>query len=162
MSSSATRRRQLWRRAMRVSPRRGDPCRGGRAPAPPGPPAGKSERDRRADGGQEGLAEDGLSTPRAGGTRKALAALLIAQRSASASAQGYSTSSKHYTPPHLSRYASGSVRATAGARPRLVKMRARSDAPGSEQLIFTVLRDLAAAVKSSPLKRTPTSASSLS
>ena len=74
--------RQLRRRALRVPPRRGDHCRGGR----PSPPRRIAEAGSLTEidallAAKKVLANDGLSTPRAGGTRQALAALLVAQRS---------------------------------------------------------------------------------
>jgi transposase len=90
------------------------------------------------------LAKDGLSTPRAGGTRQALAALLIAQRSCLSERTRLLNQPQalHTTAPVAlrERIGPGNGRKLAA---RLVKMRPRSDAPQSEQLIFTVLRDLA-------------------
>ena len=90
------------------------------------------------------LANDGLSTPRAGGTRQALAALLIAQRTC----KGERTrllnqiQALNTTAPLALRERIGEGNGRRLAT-RLVKMRSSSDRPASEQLIFTIMRDLA-------------------
>jgi transposase len=90
------------------------------------------------------LTQDGLSRPRAGGTRQALAALLIAQRSCVSERTRLlnQLQSLHTTAPVAlrERIGPGNGRKLAA---RLVKMRARAAEPQSEQLVFTVLRDLA-------------------
>jgi transposase len=105
---------------------------------------GKSDEIDALMAAKKVLAKDGLSTPRAGGTRQALAALVIAQRSCVSERTRLlnQLQALHTTAPVAlrERIGPGNGRKLAA---RLVKMRARSDAPGSEQLIFTVLRDLA-------------------
>jgi transposase len=89
------------------------------------------------------LARDGLSTPRAGGTRLALQALLIAYRSCVSERTRVlnQLQAVHTTAPVALRERIGPGNGTKLAA-RLVRMR-RVDAPDSEQLIFSVLRDLA-------------------
>jgi transposase len=105
---------------------------------------GKSDEIDALLAAKKVLAADGLSTPRAGGTRQALAALLIAQRSCISERTRLvnQLQSLHTTAPVAlrERIGPGNGRRLAA---RLVKMRARTDAPQSERLIFTVLRDLA-------------------
>ena len=105
---------------------------------------GKSDEIDALMAAKKVLAKDGLSTPRAGGTRQALAALLIAQRSCVSERTRLlnQLQALHTTAPVAlrERVGPGNGRKLAA---RLVKMRARSEAPQSEQLIFTVLRDLA-------------------
>jgi transposase len=105
---------------------------------------GKSDEIDALMAAKKVLAKDGLSTPRASGTRQALAALLIAQRSCISERTRLlnQLQALHTTAPVAlrERIGPGNGRKLAA---RLVKMRARSDAPQSEQLIFTVLRDLA-------------------
>lgn len=105
---------------------------------------GKSDEIDALLAAKKVLAADGLSTPRAGGTRQALAALLIAQRSCISERTRLvnQLQSLHTTAPVAlrERIGPGNGRKLAA---RLVKMRARTDAPQSERLIFTVLRDLA-------------------
>jgi len=105
---------------------------------------GKSDEIDALMAAKKVLAKDGLSTPRAGGTRQALAALLIAQRSCVSERTRLlnQLQALHTTAPVAlrERVGPGNGRKLAA---RLVKMRGRSEAPGSEQLIFTVLRDLA-------------------
>jgi transposase len=105
---------------------------------------GKSDEIDALMAAKKVLAKDGLSTPRAGGTRQALAALLIAQRSCVSERTRLlnQLQALHTTAPVAlrERVGPGNGRKLAA---RLVKMRARSDTPQSEQLIFTVLRDLA-------------------
>jgi len=105
---------------------------------------GKSDEIDALAAAKKVLAQDGLSRPRAGGTRQALAALVIAQRSCISERTRLinQLQSLHTTAPVAlrERIGPGNGRKLAA---RLVKMRARSDAPRSEQLIFTVLRDLA-------------------
>src|SRR5215211_3301608 len=103
---------------------------------------GKSDEIDALLAAKKVLAADGLSTPRAGGTRQALAALLIAQRSCISERTRLvnQLQSLHTTAPVAprERIGPGNGRKLAA---RLIKMRARTDAPQSEQLIFTVLRD---------------------
>jgi transposase len=105
---------------------------------------GKSDEIDAILAAKKVLANDGLSTPRAGGTRQALAALLIAQRSCVSERTRLlnQIQALHTTAPLAlrERIGKGDGRKLAT---RLVKMRNSSDRPASEQLIFTVLRDFA-------------------
>ncbi len=105
---------------------------------------GKSDQIDALLAAKKVLAKDGLSTPRAGGTRQALQALLIAQRSCISERTRLlnQLQALHTTAPVAlrERIGPGNGR-TLGAR--LVQMRARAGAPEAEQLIFAVLRDLA-------------------
>ena len=105
---------------------------------------GKSDEIDALMAAKKVLAKDGLSTPRAGGTRQALAALLIAQRTCVSERTRLlnQLQALHTTAPVALRERIGPGNGRKLAT-RLVKMRARSDPPESEQLIFTVLRDLA-------------------
>lgn len=105
---------------------------------------GKSDEIDALMAAKKVLANDGLSTPRAGGTRQALAALLIAQRSCVGERTRVlnQLQALHTTAPVALRERIGEGNGRKLAT-RLVKMRTRSDRPASEQLIFTVLRDLA-------------------
>src|SRR3954451_16457949 len=100
---------------------------------------GKSDEIDALLAAKKVLVADGLSTPRAGGTRQALAALLIAQRSCISERTRLvnQLQSLHTTAPVAlrERIGPGNGRKLAA---RLVKMRARTDAPQSERLIFTV------------------------
>ena len=122
---------------------------------------GKSDEIDAILAAKKVLAKDGISTPRAGGTRQALAALLLAQRSCvSERTRVLNQLQALHTTASLAlreRIGEGNGRKLAQ---RLVKMRTPRNRPASEQLIFTVLRDLADARKSSPPKTTPTSTSS--
>jgi transposase len=105
---------------------------------------GKSDEIDALMAAKKVLANDGLSTPRAGGTRQALAALLIAQRTC----KGERTrllnqiQALNTTAPVALRERIGEGNGRKLAT-RLVKMRTRNDRPASEQLIFTIMRDLA-------------------
>jgi transposase len=90
------------------------------------------------------LARDGLSTPRAGGTRLALQALLIAYRSCVSERTRVlnQLQALHTTAPAALRERIGAGNGTKLAK-RLITMRRRNAASDSEQLIFSVLRDLA-------------------
>jgi transposase len=105
---------------------------------------GKSDEIDAILAAKKVLAKDGLSTPRAGGTRQALAALLIARRTCISERTRLlnQLQALHTTGPVAlrERVGEGDGRKLAT---RLVKMRARGDRPASEQLMFTVLRDLA-------------------
>jgi transposase len=105
---------------------------------------GKSDEIDALMAAKKVLAKDGLSTPRAGGTRQALAALLIAQRSCVSERTRLLNriQALHTTAPLALRERIGEGNGRKLAT-RLVKMRNRSDRPASEQVIFTVLRDLA-------------------
>ncbi len=89
------------------------------------------------------LAGDGLSTPRAGGTRQALSALLIAYRSCMVERTRVlnQLQALHTSAPLALRERIGPGNGTKLCA-RLHRMRARTAAPEAEQLIFTVLRDL--------------------
>lgn len=105
---------------------------------------GKSDEIDALMAAKKVLANDGLCTPRAGGTRQALAALLIARRSCVGERTRVlnQLQALHTTAPLALRERVGEGNGRNLAT-RLVKMRTRSDRPASEQLIFTVLRDLA-------------------
>ena len=105
---------------------------------------GKSDEIDALLAAKKVLAKDGLSTPRAGGTRQALQALLIAQKSCVSERTRLlnQLQALHTTAPVAlrERVGPGNGRALVA---RLHKMRARQGAPEAEQLIFAVLRDLA-------------------
>jgi transposase len=105
---------------------------------------GKSDEIDALLAAKKVLAKDGLSTPRAGGTRQALQALLIANRSCMSERTRLlnQLQALHTSAPVAlrERIGPGNGRNLAS---RVVKMRARTGAPQSEQIIFTVLRDLA-------------------
>jgi transposase len=105
---------------------------------------GKSDEIDAILAAKKVLANDGLCTPRAGGTRQALAALLIARRSCVSERTRLlnQLQALHTTAPVALRERVGEGNGRNLAT-RLVKMRTRGDRPASEQLIFTVLRDLA-------------------
>jgi transposase len=90
------------------------------------------------------LAGQGLSTPRAGGARLALRALLVAQRSSVAERTRLLNQLQALTttaPVALrERIGPGDGKQLAA---RLVKLRAAASAPTSERVVFEVLRDLA-------------------
>ncbi len=89
------------------------------------------------------LAGDGLSTPRAGGTRQALSALLVAYRSCVAERTRVlnQLQALHTSAPVALRERIGPGNGTKLVA-RLHRMRARAGAPEAEQLIFSVLGDL--------------------
>jgi transposase len=105
---------------------------------------GKSDEIDALLAAKKVLANDRLSTPRAGGTRQALAALLIARRTCVGERTRLLNQIQglHTTAPVAlrERVGEGNGRKLATL---LVKMRTRSDRPASEQLIFTIMRDLA-------------------
>ena len=105
---------------------------------------GKSDQIDALAAAKKVLAKEGLSTPRAGGTRQALQALLVAQRSCVSERTRLlnQLQALHTTAPVAlrERVGPGNGRALVA---RLHKMRARQGAPEAEQLIFAVLRDLA-------------------
>jgi transposase len=105
---------------------------------------GKSDEIDALLAAKKVLANDGLCTPRAGGTRQALAALLIAQRTCKSERTRLlnQIQALHTTAPLALRERIGEGNGRKLAQ-RLVKMRTHSDRPASEQLIFTVMRDLA-------------------
>ena len=105
---------------------------------------GKSDEIDALMAAKKVLANDGLSTPRAGGTRQALAALLIAQRTCIGERTRLlnQIQALHTTAPVALRERIGKGNGRKLAT-RLMKMRTRGDRPASEQLIFTIMRDLA-------------------
>jgi transposase len=90
------------------------------------------------------LAGEGLSSPRAGGARQALSALLVAYRSCVAERTRLlnQLQSLHTSAPVALRERIGPGNGKQLAA-RLSRMRSRAAAPEAEQLVFTVLRDLA-------------------
>jgi transposase len=105
---------------------------------------GKSDQIDALLAAQKVLAGEGLSRPRAGGARQALAALLVAYRSCVAERTRAlnQLQSLHTTAPIAlrERIAEGNGKQLAA---RLVRMRGRVGAPAGERLILGVLRDLA-------------------
>lgn len=105
---------------------------------------GKSDEIDALLAAKKVLAGDGLSAPRAGGTRQALQALLVAQRSCVSERTRLlnQLQALHTSAPVAlrERVGPGNGRALVA---RLHRMRARQGAPEAEQLIFAVLRDLA-------------------
>jgi len=104
---------------------------------------GKSDEIDALLAARKVLADDGLSTPRAGGTRQALAALLVAYRSCMVERTRVlnQLQALHTSAPLALRQRIGpgnGKKLTA----RLRRMRARAGAPEAEQLIFGVLGDL--------------------
>src|SRR5580693_3521745 len=105
---------------------------------------GKSDEIDALMAAKKVLANDGLSTPRAGGTRQAIAALLVAQHSCVSERTRVlnQLQALNTTAPVALRERIGEGNGRKLAT-RLVKMRSRNDRPASEQLIFTIMRDLA-------------------
>jgi transposase len=105
---------------------------------------GKSDRTDALRAAKRVLAGDGLSTPRAGGARLALAALLVAYRSCVADRTGVLNELQAIVitaPVALrERIGTGSGKELAAA---LLRLRARPAATTSELIILDVLRDLA-------------------
>ncbi len=105
---------------------------------------GKSDEIDALAAARKVLVGEGLSTPRTGGTRQALQALLVAQRSCVSERTRLlnQLQALHTTAPVAlrERVGAGNGRALVA---RLHRMRARKGAPEAEQLIFAVLRDLA-------------------
>lgn len=106
--------------------------------------SGKSDRADALLAAKKGLAGDGLSTPRAGGTRLALQALLVAYRSCVTERTRVlnELQALHMTAPVSLRERIGAGTGKQLAT-RLLKLRNQSSAPTSEQIILEVLRDLA-------------------
>ena len=107
---------------------------------------GKSDRIDALMAAKKVLAKDGLSTPRAGGTRQALAALLIAQRSCVSERTRLlnQLQALHTTAPVALRERIGQAPANSSSAHRrcaLAKRRRRE-----ARAIFGVLRDLAGAL----------------
>ena len=105
---------------------------------------GKSDAIDALAAAKKVLAGDGLSAPRAGGTRQALGALLVAYRSCVAERTRLlnQLQSLHTSAPVALRERIGPGNGKQLAA-RVSRMRSRSAAPEAEQLILTVLRDLA-------------------
>src|ERR1700686_4565136 len=107
--------------------------------------AGKSDRIDAISAAKRVLGGEGTSTPRQQGTRRAMAALLVAQRSAVSERTRLlnQLQSLHVTAPLALRERIGEG---AGKRleRRIGTMRARRGAPVDERTIFAVMRDLAA------------------
>ena len=122
---------------------------------------GKSDEIDALLAAKKVLAKDGLSAPRAGGTRQALQALLVAQRSCVSERTRLlnQLQALHTSAPVAlrERVGPGNGRALVA---RLHRMRARQGAPEAEQLIFAVLRDLACRARELEGQARATSASS--
>jgi transposase len=105
---------------------------------------GKSDEIDALAAAKKVLAGDGLSTPRAGGARQALSALLVAYRSSVAERTRMlnQLQALHTSAPLALRERIGRGNGKQLAA-RLTSMRARADAPEAEQLILAVLRDYA-------------------
>jgi hypothetical protein len=105
---------------------------------------GKSDEIDALAAAKKVLAGDGLSTPRAGGTRQALGALLVAYRSCVGERTRMlnQLQALHTSAPLALRERIGPGNGKQLAA-RVTRMRARSAAPEAEQLIFGVLRDYA-------------------
>jgi transposase len=106
---------------------------------------GKSDRVDAISAAKRVLSGEGTSTPRQQGVRRALAALLIAQRSATCERTRLvnQLQSLHATAPVALRERIGEGSGKQLER-RLGMMRARPSAPVDERAIFAVMRDLAA------------------
>src|ERR1039458_5041590 len=107
--------------------------------------AGKSDRIDALSAAKRVLSDEGTSTPRQQGTRRVLAALLIAQRSATCERTRLlnQCQSRHVTAPVALREHIGEGAGKQLER-RLGMMRNRPSAPVDERAIFAVMRDLAA------------------
>jgi transposase len=105
---------------------------------------GKSDQIDALLAAKKVLAHDGLSTPRAGGTRLALQALLVSYRSCVAERTRVlnELQALHMTAPVSLRERIGSGTGKQLAA-RLLKLRNQRSAATSEQIILEVLRDLA-------------------
>jgi transposase len=106
---------------------------------------GKSDRIDAISAAKHVLTGDGTSSPRQQGIRRALAAVLVAQRSMVAERTRLlnQIQALHTTAPVALRERIGKGNGEQLQR-RLRKMRARAGAPAEEQVIFAVMRDLAA------------------
>ncbi len=106
---------------------------------------GKTDRIDAISAAKRVLSDEGTSTPRQQGTRRALAALLVARRSATCERTRLlnQLQSLHATAPVALRERIGEGTGKQLER-RLGVMRARPGAPTDERAIFAVLRDLAA------------------
>src|SRR5215207_2049401 len=105
---------------------------------------GKSDEIDALAAAKKVLAGDGLSTPRAGGSRQALGALLVAYRScvAERTRMFNQLQALHTSAPLALRERIGPGNGKRLAT-RVSRMRARRGAPEAEQLILGVLRDYA-------------------
>lgn len=106
--------------------------------------AGKSDRADALAAAKKVLAGEGLSTPRAGGARAALAALLVAYRSCLSERTRLlnQLQALHVTAPLALRERIGEGDGRQLER-RLAKLRARKNADVAERVVFAVMRDLA-------------------
>lgn len=106
--------------------------------------AGKSDRIDALAAAKRVLSGDGTSTPRCQGVRRALAALLAAQRSASTERTRVlnQLQSLHATAPIALRERIGEGNGERLAR-RVARMHVRAGAGPEERVVFGVLRDLA-------------------
>jgi hypothetical protein len=106
--------------------------------------AGKTDRIDALAAAKRVLNGEGTSTPRQQGARRALAALLVAQRSATTERTRLlnQLQSLHVTAPVALRERIGEGAGQALER-RLRQMRNRQSAPAEERAIFVVMRDLA-------------------
>ena len=107
--------------------------------------AGKSDRIDALAAAKKVLAGDGLSTPRSGGARAALAALLIAYRSCVSERTRVlnQLQSLHVSAPVALRERIGEGSGKQLER-RLARMRTRKDAALAESAVFAAMRGLAA------------------
>lgn len=107
--------------------------------------AGKSDPLDARSAAQRALNREGTSTPRQQGTRRALVALLLAQRSATSERTRLlnQLQALHATAPIALRERIGEGNGKQLER-RLARMRARPGAPADEGAIFAVMRDLVA------------------
>lgn len=125
-------------------PRAGDQGRGGRTATAPGPPPGQVRRDRRAGSRQESPRRRRALHPTRG--RPPPGALCAACRlpllRGRAHAATHQLQSLHTSAPVALRERIGTGNGEQLAT-RLSRMRSRSAAPEAEQLVLTVLRDLA-------------------
>jgi hypothetical protein len=106
---------------------------------------GKSDRIDALSAAKRVLSSEGTSTPRQQGVRRALAALLIAQRSATCERTRLLNQIQglHAGAPVALRERIGEGTGKRLER-RLATMRARASAPAEEHTVFAVMRDLAA------------------
>ena len=111
--------------------------------------AGKSDRIDALAAAKKVLAGEGLSTPRAGGVRAALAALLVAHRSCVSERTRLlnQLQSLQVTAPIALRERIGEGSGKQLER-RLARMRSRRDAEVAEAVVFATMRDLAARSRS--------------
>ena len=114
---------------------------------------GKSDEIDALLAARKVLAGDGLSTPRAGGTRQALSALLVAYRSCVGERTRVlnQLQALHTSAPLAlrERIGPGNGRKLCA---RIQRMRARARGPEAERTIFAVLRDLASRARQLEVK----------